>query len=540
MVKSAPIICGRSAFLTPTQEKAFDAITAAVHSRSTPLVELRSPTALARGHGVTTVLRAVAAECGVPLLGVSTTLQAAASTDENALARALHAAAARSLEEHGVAIIDDIDLAAAPRSMRRSRTLPGGLKGAGDMWNWEVGPKCAMLLKSLADAAASLGQIVVFSSLEDAHLAFMQAPLIVNLSSPTKEDYATTLKAHLPTAESEVDVDALFALHSQLTPADVANAVGRSIAAVQDECKGYVKLGTDALMTAVRADLVSTSAVAPEDVEAVDLSSFPGLEGIKEDLEKQVLFPLEQPELAKQLGLAPKRGVLIHGSPGTGKTTVGRWLAHRLKGKFFLVREMMVHADIIKVFAAAKAAAPSVVFIDDADIIIGGWRPVDGGRGSDIFRFLLGHLDGITSRGQQQDDVVVMLTGQDVKWMASMLLRSGRIELWLKTNLPNPIQKRDILKKYINEDKGALKLLGKENMLPDVRGAAQCSDRFCCADLRRIVGDAKILAAWDRKKLTANGKEAELKHGSEYLQEAAEAVRDMKCQAEVNMSKIFS
>merc|ERR1712085_183251 len=148
--------------------------------------------------------------------------------------------------------------------------------------------------------------------------------------------------------------------------------------------------------------------------------------GVKEQLEKHVLFPMEDSETASELGLKMKRGVIIHGPPGTGKTTVGRWLAHRLKGKFFLVREMMVHADIIKVFAAAKAAAPAVVFIDDADIVIGGWRPIDGGRGSDIFRFLLGRMDGITSRGENQaGDVVVMLTAQRAEWMADMLLRSG-------------------------------------------------------------------------------------------------------------------
>lgn len=50
-----------------------------------------------------------------------------------------------------------------------------------------------------------------------------------------------------------------------------------------------------------------------------------------------MLFPFEQPAEARRLGLTPKRGVLIHGSFGTGKTTVGRWLAHRLKGKCFLL-----------------------------------------------------------------------------------------------------------------------------------------------------------------------------------------------------------
>merc|ERR1711920_48964 len=260
-----------------------------------------------------------------------------------------------------------------------------------------------------------------------------------------------------------------------------------------------------------------------------------GLEGIKEELEKFVLFPLENPEMAAELGVTPKRGVLVHGDPGTGKTTVGRWLAHRLQGKFFRVGEMMVHSDIIKVFAAAQAAAPSVVFIDDADIIIGGWRPIDGGRGSDVFRFLLSTMDGITSRGKATGgDVVVMLTGQSVQWMADMLLRSGRIELWLKTTLPDARKKRQILKKYIEEDPGALELLGKNGQVPDVRAAAQISDHFCCADLRRIVADAKMLAAWDKHQ---GGEAAEAK--KDYLEKAAENVREMQQDVYENTRHIY-
>jgi len=200
-----------------------------------------------------------------------------------------------------------------------------------------------------------------------------------------------------------------------------------------------------------------------------------------------------------------------------------------------MVSEMMVHSDMIKVFAAAQAAAPSVVFIDDADIVIGGWRPLDGHRGSDIFRFLLGRMDGITSRGENQvGDVVVMLTAQRVQWLADMLLRSGRIELWLKTKLPDARQKRNILKKYIQEDAAALELLGSEGAVPDVGTAVQMSDSFCCADLRRVVNDAKTQAAWDRH----TGKK--MKAGALYLEQAAKSVKDMQNEVEDNSTSVYT
>lgn len=526
--------------LTPTQQQACDELRIAAQLRIAPLVELRSPVQLGRGHGVTTVLRALSEELGIPLISLSTALNKACTNSEfpglleNEPIRVIRAAAQESLAKHNVAIIDDLDLAICSRHVKRSRTMVGEVKGAGTTWSFDVATGPTLLLKSLADEVSTAGQVIIYAVLEDSFAPLMQAPFLVSMGEPTKQDYEQILKNRLgDEAVEKLDVGALVSWHSQLSPSELLNALTR--AALKAARSAPQPLGgwkwvpdTESIVASVRETVIDKSAVRPEDVEAVDIDKFPGMSKIKDDLEKYVLFPLENPEKAAELGLQPKRGVMIHGKPGTGKTTVGRWLAHRLKGKFFMVGEMMLHSDIIRVFAEAKAAAPSVVFIDDADIVIGGWRPLDGHRGSDIFRFLLSQLDGLTSRGQQQQqngDVIIMLTGQDVRWMADMLLRSGRIELWLKTRLPETKTKRDILKKYISSDPGAMQLLAENGEVPDVRPASSKGERYCCADLRRIVNDAKVLAAWDEK----NNPDKKAKHtGAGYLEDAAEAVTTMQ------------
>ncbi|MFY0064885.1 AAA family ATPase, partial [Acinetobacter baumannii] len=71
-----------------------------------------------------------------------------------------------------------------------------------------------------------------------------------------------------------------------------------------------------------------TSNVDLGEVEAVDLKSLKGIDDVIEALEANIIIPLEQDELAAEYNIKPKRGVLLAGPPGTGKTTIGRALAH--------------------------------------------------------------------------------------------------------------------------------------------------------------------------------------------------------------------
>lgn len=95
------------------------------------------------------------------------------------------------------------------------------------------------------------------------------------------------------------------------------------------------------------------------------LSDLKGMDDIVQSLETHVAVPLENDELASALQLRAKRGVLLAGPPGTGKTTVGRALAHRLRGEFFLIDGTFIsgsdgfYRQVSRVFQAAKENVPA-------------------------------------------------------------------------------------------------------------------------------------------------------------------------------------
>jgi ATP-dependent 26S proteasome regulatory subunit len=227
------------------------------------------------------------------------------------------------------------------------------------------------------------------------------------------------------------------------------------------------------------------------EVQAVDLKDLKGLDETIEALEANVIMPLENAEVSQELGLQPKRGVLLAGPPGTGKTTIGRALARRLKSKFFLIDGTVISGTpeffgrVHRIFEAARRNAPSIIFIDDSDVIF------ESGNDAGLYRYLLTMLDGLESASVGR--ICLIMTAMDVGNLPPALVRSGRIELWLETRLPPEDARASILRDHCARLPAALGDV-------DVPAIAAASEGLAGADLKRVVEDGKLLFAFDREK----------------------------------------
>lgn len=244
---------------------------------------------------------------------------------------------------------------------------------------------------------------------------------------------------------------------------------------------------TAAALIAIFDVIANRSNLVLEEVENVSTRGLYGVESQLETLERTVLLPMLQPDLALSLGLKPARGVLLHGPPGTGKTTIGRLLAHRMKGKFFVIDgtmladDHMFHERVGALLDSAAASSPSVVFIDDADVIF------RGGQSRGFARQLLSKLDGLANESQRE--VCLVMTAMSLADMPPALIRSGRAEVWLEMTLPTLEHRAEILASYLKEFPNAPTF--------DAREAAALCEGFTPADLRGLIGDARALAAYD-------------------------------------------
>lgn len=171
----------------------------------------------------------------------------------------------------------------------------------------------------------------------------------------------------------------------------------------------------------------------------------PQLARIREIVE----LPLRYPEVFEKLGIDAPKGVLLHGSPGCGKTLIARAIAHETDANFFTISgPEIVHkfygeseAHLRKVFEEATKKAPSIIFLDEIDAIAPRREKTVGEVEKRIVAQLLALMDGLNRRAS----VVVIAATNLPNNLDSALRRPGRFDREISIPIPDKNGRLDIL-----------------------------------------------------------------------------------------------
>jgi len=240
----------------------------------------------------------------------------------------------------------------------------------------------------------------------------------------------------------------------------------------------------------------------PNTAQKVSFKDVAGAKEAKEELKEIVDF-LRFPKKFHELGAKIPRGVLLLGSPGTGKTLLARSVAGEAKVPYYHISgsefvEMFVGVGASRVrslFQKAKKNSPCIIFIDEIDAV--GRRRGAGLGGShdereQTLNQILVEMDGF----EPSHNVIVIAATNRPDVLDPALLRPGRFDRRVVIDLPDIKDRIAILKVHARK-----KPLAKET---DLKKIAERTPGFSGADLANILNEGAILAARNNKKVIVN------------------------------------
>ena len=235
-----------------------------------------------------------------------------------------------------------------------------------------------------------------------------------------------------------------------------------------------------------------------EDQVKVTFADVAGCDEAKEEVSELVEF-LRDPSKFTKLGGKIPRGVLMVGSPGTGKTLLAKAIAGEAKVPFFSISgsdfvEMFVGVGAARVrdmFEQAKKQAPCIIFIDEIDAV-GRHRGAGLGGGHDereqTLNQLLVEMDGF----EGSEGVIVIAATNRPDVLDPALLRPGRFDRQVVVPLPDLKGREQILKVHMRKVP-----LGRD---VDPQVIARGTPGFSGADLANLVNEAALFAARENAK----------------------------------------
>ncbi|MEN8180028.1 MAG: ATP-dependent zinc metalloprotease FtsH [Pseudomonadota bacterium] len=237
----------------------------------------------------------------------------------------------------------------------------------------------------------------------------------------------------------------------------------------------------------------SKARMLTEDQVKITFNDVAGIEEAKEEVTEMVDF-LRDPSKFQKLGGKIPKGVLLLGSPGTGKTLLAKAIAGEAKVPFFTISgsdfvEMFVGVGASRVrdmFEQAKKHAPCIIFIDEIDAV-GRHRGAGLGGGHDereqTLNQLLVEMDGF----EGNEGVIVIAATNRPDVLDPALLRPGRFDRQVVVPLPDVRGREQILKVHLR------KVAAADDVKPSI--IARGTPGFSGADLANLVNEAALFAA---------------------------------------------
>jgi len=238
-----------------------------------------------------------------------------------------------------------------------------------------------------------------------------------------------------------------------------------------------------------------------EEKPDIDYDDIGGLENAIVEVKETVELPIKKPELFKEIGIDPPKGILLYGPPGTGKTLLAKAVANQTDSTFIkLVASEFVNKFlgegaryVRQVFELAKEKAPAIIFIDEIDAI--GAKRTHESQGADrevqrTLMQLLSELDGFESRGNV--GIIAATNRPDI--LDDALIRPGRFDRAIEVPLPDEEGRTKILEIHTKKMKIDKKI--------DFDSISELTEGFSGADLKAICTEAGMFAIRaDRKKI---------------------------------------
>eukprot|EP01124_Arcella_intermedia_P005495 TRINITY_DN1324_c0_g2_i1.p1 TRINITY_DN1324_c0_g2~~TRINITY_DN1324_c0_g2_i1.p1 ORF type:complete len:790 (+),score=188.92 TRINITY_DN1324_c0_g2_i1:842-3211(+) len=219
-----------------------------------------------------------------------------------------------------------------------------------------------------------------------------------------------------------------------------------------------------------------------------------GIETILKDIHEIVERPMLHPEVYSHLGVAPPRGILLHGPPGCGKTMLAHAIAGELGVPFLKVSAPEIisgvsgesEAKLRKIFDEAAASSPSLVFIDEIDAITPKRQDASREMERRIVSQLLSCMDDLTPEKTGGNPVVIIGATSRPDSLDSALRREGRFDKEICLGVPDEAARIRILKVMTK----GLKLDGNF----DFSSIAKRTPGYVGADLQSLIKEAAKFA----------------------------------------------